>query len=120
VDARADVRVDGDAAGDVADAPKVCTAELYQIIQDSSLTAASKQAVYTCLINLKASWCDGLVTLFATRTPSQIAAILENLAMCCQSMPSRLTGEYTASTQSSVISGMLCAVPLYRGVAFPD
>jgi hypothetical protein len=120
VDASNDVVVNGDAAVDVEDAAKVCTAELYQTIQASSLSAASKQAVYTCLINLKASWCDGLVTLFATRSPSQIAAILENLAMCCQSMPSRLTGEYTASTQSSVVSGMLCAVPLYRGVAFPD
>jgi hypothetical protein len=114
------VLVGGDATADVADAPQICTADLYQTIQASSLSAASKQAVYACLVNLKASWCDGLVALFATRTPSQIAAILENLAMCCQSMPSSLAGEYTASTQSSVISGMLCAVPLYRGVAFPD
>jgi hypothetical protein len=119
-DANADVVVGGDAAADVPDAPKVCTSELYQIIQDASLTEAQKQAVYTCIINLRSSWCDGLVDLFATRTPSQIAGILNTLTACCQSMPSRLSGEYTTTTQNSVINGMLCAVPLYRGVAFPD
>jgi hypothetical protein len=105
--------IDGDAPGD-------CGSELLQTIQGSSLNAAQKQSVYACLMNLKSSWCDGLANLFATSTPERIAAVLEELTMCCSRGSSFVGGEYSDAVQKQLLSGMLCPMPLYRGVAFPD
>ena len=122
-----DVAVEAEAGADSAsadadawDAAENCYSQIFRTVQASKLTPAQKEAVYLCIINLKTSWCDGLANLFATSTTERTAAVLEDILMCCQAAPSTLKGEYTPAVQQQLLSGMVCAVPLYRGVSFPD
>lgn len=93
--------------------------DLWNAIDDSSLRASDKQALYGCLVNLNANWCDGLVEIFKTATPTEIANYLNAMLSCCRSgQSSDLSGDFAAKRQS-LLSGMLCAVPLYKGVTFP-
>jgi hypothetical protein len=114
--------VTGDASGYAL--PSGCCAstasDLWNAIADSSLNANDKHSLYGCLVNLNANWCDGLVEVFKTATPTEIADYLNEMLTCCRvGKGSSLSGDFATRSQS-LLSGMLCAVPLYKGVTFPD
>jgi hypothetical protein len=92
---------------------------LWQAIDDSTLDATQKQSLYTCFVNLNATWCDGLVDLFETATPQVIAQSLSELLTCCDYLPSRLSGDF-ATVRQDVLNRLLCSVALYKGVTFPS
>ena len=89
-------------------------------IDSSSLTAEEKQVLSECFAALGASWCVGLSELFETRPPEEIAGVLEEMLFCCDMNSSVLDDEYSSATESRLLSGSLCMVVVYKGVAFPD
>ena len=94
---------------------------MWQTIDQSTLSDEDKQALYTCLEDLKSSWCDGLNELFATQPAEKIASVLEELVTCCLRTNGSATfaAEYTDAVQQRLLEGMLCPVTLYKGVSFP-
>jgi hypothetical protein len=92
---------------------------LWTAIDGSTLSAADKQSLHSCLVNLKASWCEGLTQLFATGTQEQIASTLQELVWCCNQGQPHLDQEWSQAYQA-LLNGLLCAVPVYKGVSFPD
>jgi hypothetical protein len=111
--------------GGAPGAPTACGAAgstLWQTIDSSALSDEDKQALYTCLEDLKSSWCDGLNALFATQPADKIASVLQELVTCCAKTNGSATfaGEYTDTVQQRLLEGMLCPVTLYKGVSFPS
>jgi hypothetical protein len=99
--------------------PSCCAdtaSELWNVIQDSDLTAGDKQVMYACFANLNATWCDGLVETFKNSTPTQIATYLNNLMSCCESR----TSTFNSTFAVSLIQGMCTNVIVYKGVTFPS
>jgi hypothetical protein len=92
---------------------------LWTAIDGSALSAADKQTLHSCLVNLKASWCEGLTQLFATGTQEQIASTLGELVSCCNQGRPRLDQEWSQAYQA-LLNGVLCPVVVYKGVSFPD
>src|SRR5664279_3537135 len=103
--------------------PPCCTtssaSSLWNTISESTLDDQAKRALFTCFEKLKSSWCDGLVALFKTGTPQQIAAELEGLLQCCDTGSPIFDSRYTADLQSRIIEGCYSQVILYKGVSFP-
>jgi hypothetical protein len=92
---------------------------LWRAIDDSTiLDSTYKQTLYTCFVNLNATWCDGLVDLFKTATPEVIANYLSDLVPCCQVLPSMLSVDF-ATLRQELINRTICNVVLYKGVTFP-
>jgi hypothetical protein len=116
--------IDAGSAGAGLAAPTDCSAEsgsaLWDVIDSSTLCPSAKQELYTCLVRVKSSWCDGLNQLFATRSAEEIASVLDSLLSTCLQCPAEMGVEYDAGVQSRLLEGMLCAVTLYKGVSFPD
>jgi hypothetical protein len=111
-------------AGGAPDAPAACGTSgsaLWQTIDKSTLSDEDKQALYTCLEDLKSSWCDGLNALFATQSAETIASVLQELVTCCLRTNGSATfaDEYTDTVQQRLLEGMLCPVTIYKGVSFP-
>jgi hypothetical protein len=106
--------------------PAACEATdasaLWTAIREACLYEQSKAQLFTCFASLKASWCDGLTTLFETQTPEQIAAELSTLLNCCDGASDYgvYESEYDAAMQQRLLEGMCYSVILYKGVAFPD
>jgi hypothetical protein len=92
---------------------------LWSVIDGSTMSAADKQTLHACLVNLKQSWCDGLTQLFATGTQEEIASTLQELVYCCNVRQPGLGLEWSVAHQR-LLDGMLCVVAVYKGVAFPD
>jgi hypothetical protein len=72
-------------------------------------------------------WTTGLTQLFATATPEEIAKMLSGLTSCCRSDGIHNTrGLITTPSQSDLssirngLSWSFCAVPVYKGVSFPE
>jgi hypothetical protein len=125
--------VDSGAGGMVAvdGAAPACTetvpAELDQAIGASSLADQQKSRLCQCFAALSTSWTTSLTQLFATGTPEQISKVLANLTSCCQptgiSTVHGLNAGPTSTDLQYIKDGpgyMLCAVPVYKGVSFPD
>ena len=91
---------------------------LWRAIDDSTLDSTYKRTLYTCFVNLNATWCDGLVDLFKTATPQVIANYLSDLVPCCQALPSMLSVDF-ATLRQELINRTICNVVLYKGVTFP-
>lgn len=96
------------------------TGEVAQVIDGSNLTSSDKQLLYQCFANLRTSWCDGLTQLFASSQPDQIAAVLQELVYGCNNCSYLFSADMTESVRQRLVDGMICDVPLYKGVAFPD
>jgi hypothetical protein len=93
--------------------------ELWDAIDQSLLDSSGKQKLYTCLANLNAAWCDGLVQIFQSASANEVANYLERMLSCCDTgRSSTFTGDF-AQFRETLLHGMLCAVPLYKGVTFP-
>ena len=93
---------------------------LYRAIADSTLGDWSKEALCGCFSSLGPSWNAGLTELFATATPEEVAAALQEMTECCSS--GQLSGvEYQEAYGEQLLDGTLCYLALpYRGVDFPD
>ena len=99
--------------------PSCCAdtaSELWNVIQDSNLTAGDKQVLYACFANLNATWCDGLVETFKKSNAAQIANYLNNLMSCCESRNSTFDSTFAVS----LIQNMCNNVIVYKGVTFPS
>ena len=103
--------------------PNCCAStasDLWNAIDESSLQTSDKEALYACLVNLNANWCDGLVEIFKTATSTDIANYLSQMLSCCkQGKGSSLSGDF-ATKSETLLSGLLCPVPIYKGVTFPS
>lgn len=94
--------------------------DLWNAIDESSLKRSDKETLYACLVNLNANWCDGLVQIFKTASPTEIADYLNQMLACCTMGQSlNLSGDF-ATKSEALLSGMLCMVTLYKGVTFPS
>ncbi|MGD0838884.1 MAG: hypothetical protein ABSB49_19795 [Polyangia bacterium] len=111
------------------DAATACTqavaAELDQAIGESNLNASDKSSLCQCFAALSTGWTTSLTQLFATATPAEISTMLGSLTSCCEptGIPQRdLASSAPSSTDLSEIKGgyTLCAIPVYKGVSFPD
>ena len=116
-------RVDGAAAA----CTQNVTTELDHAIGGSRLTADQKGSFCQCFSALSTSWITSLTQLFATGTPEQISKMLLGLTGCCQANGMQtvrgLNADPTSSDLQSIQSGSaysICAVPIYKGVSFPD
>jgi hypothetical protein len=92
---------------------------LYQTIAESSLDSRDRLVLCLCMETLTADWKTGLTELFQTGTPDEIAAALTALVNCCEEGPLTFNDPYRQQVQDLLIEGMLCGVPLYKGVSFP-
>jgi len=103
--------------------PNCCAStasDLWNAIDESSLQEGDKETLYACLVNLNANWCDGLVEIFKTATSTDIAKYLSQMLSCCnQGKGSSLSGDF-ATKSETLLSGLLCPVPIYKGVTFPS
>jgi hypothetical protein len=120
----------GDTVG-IEDAAPACTQtmalELDRAIGQSSLTASQKSQLCACFSALGTGWTTSLTQLFATATPDEISKMLGGLTSCCRSdgihNTSGVITTPTASDLQAVKNGMsfyFCAVPVYKGVSFPE
>jgi hypothetical protein len=114
-------------AGVAAACTSTVATELDQAIGESSLSASVKSDLCQCFASLSTSWTTSLTQLFATGTPEEISNMLENLTACCQptGIMTRdgLNAGPTSTDLQYVKNGpgyMICAVPVYKGVSFPD
>ncbi len=109
----------GQAGAPTTSCPPTSESAIYSAIAASTLSAQDQQTLHQCLVNLRASWCEGLTELFATRTQAEIASTLQELVFCCHVNPSKIDQEWAAAYQQ-LLAGALCPVVLYKGVSFPD
>ncbi len=94
---------------------------LFRAIDQSDLPDQTKIHLCDCFTSLHASWDVALTDLFATGTPDEVAAALEELVECCHWEPGLLENESKDTYRDALLDGSLCHVALpYRGVAFPD
>jgi hypothetical protein len=105
--------------------PTNCSQEvgsaLWNAIDQACLDQASKEIVYSCLSNMRSSWCDGLTALFANGSPERIATVLGELARCCPlDRVNPDTQDYTMTLEQQLVDGMYCYATVYKGVSFPD
>jgi hypothetical protein len=125
--------VDSGAGGMVGvdGAALVCTqnvaSELDLAIGESSLAADQKSKLCQCFAALSTGWTTSLTQLFATGTPEQISKMLLGLTSCCQATGMQtvrgLNAEPTSTDLQNIKNGSafyICAVPIYKGVSFPD
>ncbi len=110
----------GGAGGAEAGCDVQSSSVLGTAIASSSLTAEEKQALSECFASLGTSWCVGLSELFQTRTPAEIARVLEAMLFCCDGNRSVLDEEYSIGAEAQLLEGSLCMVVVYKGVAFPE
>ena len=61
-----------------------------------------------------------VTTGFASSQPDQIAAVLQELVYGCNNCSYLFSADMTESVRQRLVDGMICDVPLYKGVAFPD
>jgi hypothetical protein len=96
--------------------------DLDRAIGESSLPANQKSQLCQCFAKLSTGWTTSLTQLFATATPQEISTMLSGLTPCCQS--TGITSANPSSTDLSRIKSgagyLICAVPVYKGVSFPE
>jgi hypothetical protein len=76
---------------------------------------------------LGTEWTTSLTQLFASATPQEITKMLSGLTSCCRSdgihNRSGVISRPSSSDLSTIKDGMtyyFCAIPVYKGVSFPE
>jgi len=84
--------------------------DVYDYLEASTLSSEAKKALEECLKAFSDTKRQDLVELFETKTPEEIAAHLEALAVSTECQP--------ATPDKDVVPDL--AVPLYKGISFPS